>query len=113
MSAIPSSPALAGASAALELNPLAFRATPRTVAATEAEANKVGRDFEAMFLSQMLQPMFDTVEPDSVFGGGYGERMFRSLQVEQFANAITRAGGIGLADSIAREMLRMQEKANV
>lgn len=112
MSAIPSSPTLAGAAAAIELNPLVFRAAPRTAAATEAEAQKVGHDFETMFLSQMLQPMFDTVEPDPVFGGGYGERMFRSLQVEQFAGAITRAGGIGLADSIAREMLRMQEKAN-
>jgi Rod binding domain-containing protein len=60
----------------------------------------------------MLQPMFDTVQPDQVFGGGYGERMFRSLQVEQFAKSMTHAGGIGLADAIAREMLRLQEKAN-
>lgn len=111
MSAIPTSPALSGA-AALELNPLAYRATPRAAAANEAEALKVGRDFEALFLSQMLQPMFDTLGTDPVFGGGYGERMFRSLQVEQFANAMTRSGGIGLAGAIAREMLRMQETAN-
>lgn len=108
MSAFPASPA----SAVTEFNPLMFRATPRATAVTEAEAQKVGREFETMFLSQMLQPIFDTVEPDPVFGGGFGERMFRSLHVEQLAKGITRAGGIGLANSIAQEMLRMQEKAN-
>ena len=112
MSAFSASPVLSGA-AATELNPLVYRPAPRLAASSEAEAQKVGREFESMFLSQMLQPIFDTVEPDPVFGGGYGERMFRSLHVEQLAGAITRAGGIGLADSIAREILRMQEKANV
>jgi peptidoglycan hydrolase FlgJ len=28
---------------------------------------------------------------------------------EEYAKVITRAGGIGLADSLAREMLRYQE----
>lgn len=98
--------------AATELNLAALRPAPRMTAANDAEARKVGREFEAMFLTQMLQPMFDTIEPDPIFGGGYGEQVFRSLQVEQFAKAVTRAGGIGLADSLAREMMRLQEQAN-
>ena len=111
MTAINPTPVLTG-TAATELNPLAYRPMPRATAANEAEARKVGREFEAMFLAQMLQPMFDTIDEDPVFGGGYGEKMFKSLQVEQFAKGMAQAGGIGLGDAIAREMLRLQEKAN-
>ena len=111
MTAFNPSPVISGAAAA-ELNPLTWRGMPRANATTEAQARKVGQDFEAMFLSQMLQPMFESMEPDPVFGGGYGEKMFRSLQVEEFAKGMARTGGIGLADAITREMLRMQEASN-
>jgi hypothetical protein len=47
-----------------------------------------------------------------MFGGGTGERMFRSFQVDEYAKAIAKTGGIGIADSIARHIITMQEKSN-
>ena len=98
--------------APVDLSAAAYGKTPKLGAKTEAEAAKVGQDFEAMFLSQMLTPIFDQLETDGPFGGGSAERMFRSFQVEQYGKAIAKAGGIGLAGSIQREILMLQEKAN-
>jgi Rod binding domain-containing protein len=80
---------------------------------SEADAAKVGREFEQMFMSEMLQPMFAGLSTDKLFGGGTGEKMFRSLQIDEFAKALTKSGGIGIADAVKREVLRMQENAHV
>lgn len=74
-----------------------------------AKMRKTAEDLEAFFLGQMLQPMFANIEAAAPFGGGNSERMWRSLQVEEFGKAFARAGGIGLADSVMKEMLRLQE----
>lgn len=72
---------------------------------------KVAKEFEAVFLAQMLQPMFANISAGAPFGGGLAEDMWRSMQVEQFGKAIAEQGGIGLADAVAKEMLALQEKA--
>ena len=84
----------------------------RGAAHTRDEAMRVGRQFEQMFLSQMLTPVFDTIRTDGPFGGGHGEQMMRSFQVDAYAQSIVAKGGIGLAPRIAAEILRMQEKSN-
>ena len=88
-----------------------LRGTPRTAVGAE-QARKVGAEFEQMFISQMLQPIFDSMPSDGLFGGGQGERMFRSFQVDEYAKAVTRSGGIGIADAVARHIISMQEKSN-
>lgn len=70
------------------------------------------QEFEAVFLAQMLAPMFETLESDSLFGGGPGEEIYRSILVEEYGKEIARAGGIGIADSIERELLKLQEVAD-
>jgi peptidoglycan hydrolase FlgJ len=67
------------------------------------------QEFEAVFLSQMLQHMFDGVETDENFGGGEGEDMVKSLLVDEYGKLIARTGGIGVADYVKREMLSLQE----
>jgi Rod binding domain-containing protein len=89
-----------------------LRTMPRMAAGGADRARKAGLEFEEMFLAQMLQPMFDALPTDGVFGGGTGELMFRSFQVNEYAKAITKAGGIGIADSVARHIIMMQEKSN-
>jgi Rod binding domain-containing protein len=76
------------------------------------DAKKAAQDFEAVFLAQMLQPMFDTVEVDPMFGGGSGEETWRGLMVEEMGKQIARSGGVGLADFVEKEMLRLQEVAD-
>lgn len=76
---------------------------------TEEQARKAGKEFESMFLGQMLNHMFEGIQTNELFGGGHGETMMRSLLVEEYAKEITNAGGIGIADAVTREILRIQE----
>ena len=76
---------------------------------TEDEARKAGEEFESMFLGQMLSHMFAGIETNEMFGGGHGETMMRSMLVDEYAKEMTRAGGIGIADAVTREILKIQE----
>ncbi|MSO93921.1 MAG: rod-binding protein [Rhodospirillales bacterium] len=86
------------------------RSAPKVApSANYAKMRKTAEDFEAFFLGQMLQPMFQSTEAAEPFGGGNAERMWRSMQVEELGKAFAKAGGVGLANSVLKEMLRLQE----
>ena len=51
-------------------------------------AKKVAEEFEAVFLGQMLQPMFKNIEAAEPFGGSPSEKMWRTMQVEEYGKAI-------------------------
>src|SRR3546814_12915643 len=72
-------------------------------------ARRVAEEFEALFLSEMLAPVFESTETDGLFGGGEGEKIFRSMMVQEYGKAIARSGGVGIADAVQRESLNMQE----
>lgn len=74
---------------------------------------QAAKDFEGVTISELLKPMFDTVdESKNYFGGGEAEQQFRSLQVTELGKQIANNGGIGLAESVYKKMLEMQEKAS-
>lgn len=73
------------------------------------EARKVAEDFESYFLGQALQPLFANLSAEEPFGGGATEEIWRSLQVDEYGKALARSGGIGLADHVLEQILRMQE----
>ena len=77
--------------------------------ASEAEIEKAAADFEAVFLSQFIENMFAGIKTDGMFGGGQGEQMFRSLMVQEYGKILANNGGIGLSDSIKRDMMQLQE----
>ncbi|GEM_PF-651757 len=73
---------------------------------------KAARDFEALVIGQLLQPMFETVNNSkSPFSGGHGEQAFKPMIVQEMAKKIAAGGGFGLAQPIYAQMLRMQEGA--
>lgn len=72
-------------------------------------ARETAEQFEAIFLSQMMAPMFETIPTDSVMGGGHAESVYRGMMVEEMGKSIARGGGIGIADSVYREIIKMQE----
>lgn len=72
------------------------------------EIERVAREFETVFLSEMLAPMFESLETDGLGGGGMGERMFRPMLVERYAQSIAAAGGVGISEHIIRELTRLQ-----
>lgn len=70
---------------------------------------ETAQDFEAVFLSQMMKPMFEGIQTDGMFGGGQAEQMYRDLMVDEYGKSVSKAGGIGIADAVMREMIKMQE----
>ncbi len=83
--------------------------------ATTADPTRAGQaaeQFEAVFLAQMLQPMFAGIDTNGPFGGGHGEQVFRSLMIQEYGRLMTRAGGIGVSEQVMAEMLKMQEIAD-
>lgn len=79
----------------------------------EAAMRRAARDFEAQALALMLQPIFATADLSrGRFGGGAAEAQWQPLLVEAYAAAAVRAGaGLGLADSVLREMHRIRAAA--
>ena len=75
---------------------------------TRAQAEAVAQQFERMFITEMLQPMFAGIETDGVFGGGQGEQVFRPMLLDQYADSVAKGGGVGIADAVLKEILRMQ-----
>jgi len=72
---------------------------------------KQAKDLEGVFLNTLTSQMFSSLKTDGMFGGGFGEETWRSMQSEQMADSIAKSGGIGLADQITRSLLDVQEAA--
>lgn len=76
---------------------------------TRAEVRQAAEEFESVFLSQMLGHMFKGVGNGAVFGGGQAEKIYRDLLVEEYGKQVAKTGGIGVADTIERQLLALQE----
>ncbi|MBL9011722.1 MAG: rod-binding protein [Alphaproteobacteria bacterium] len=93
--------------APVEVKPLASLGTPLQTRQRDAARN-AAEDFESVFVAQMMEPMFQGLKTDGMFGGGQGESVFRSLMIQEVGKEISKAGGIGISDAVYGEMLRMQ-----
>lgn len=69
-------------------------------------------EFEAVFVAEMMKPMFDGISTEAPFGGGKGEEVFRGMLIQEYGKEIARTETIGLSSHIKREMIRMQEEAS-
>jgi flagellar protein FlgJ len=98
---------------AAALAPTVIDTVGKTAAST-AELLKRGKiretaqKFEASFLSVMMQSMTAGMKTPEIGGGGAGEDMFKSLLAEEMAKEVAKSGGIGVAASVQKEMLKMQ-----
>jgi peptidoglycan hydrolase FlgJ len=82
--------------------------TQAQLAAAPPRMREAARTFETQFLSQMLQPAFAGLGSDAM-GGGAAEAQWRPMLVDAIAGAASRAGhGLGVGDTVLREMLRLQ-----
>ena len=77
-----------------------------------AKIEGTSKEFEGMYVSEMLKPMFEGLQTDGMFGGGKGEEVFRGLLVQEYGKLLAKSGGVGLSSSIKQQMILMQEQAN-
>ena len=74
-----------------------------------SKAAKAAQDFEAVFITEMMKPMFETNDVDDVFGGGHGEEVFRGLMTQEYGKLFAQKGGLGLSAKVQAELLKLQE----
>jgi len=70
------------------------------------------KDFESLFVSQMVENMFGESSGDSAFGSSETDDIYKGMMTQEYGKIITKSGGIGIADYVKRELLQMQEKKN-
>ena len=73
------------------------------------EATDAAQQFEAMYIGEMLRPMFENEDVDPLFGGGQAEKIYRSMLVDEYGKAVAKAGGMGIAKNIEQELLNKQQ----
>lgn len=93
--------------AAVDTKPLASLGTTLERGRKDA-TKKAAQDFEAVFVAQMIQPMFEGLKTDGPFGGGNGEDVFRGLLIQEVGKQVAKSGGIGMSNAIYAQMLKMQ-----
>jgi flagellar protein FlgJ len=89
------------------------KATPKPSAlrGDVAGARKTAEDFAAFFFSQSLESVFSSMGSDKMFGGGSGEEVYKSLLTQEYGKVLAHSAGAGIADTVQREILRLQEMA--
>ena len=95
---------------ALSPNATAALAGKATAAASDkaAKAKAAGEDFEAVFLNSMFQQMFAGID-QGPFSGGNGANIWRSFLTDEYSKSFVKAGGVGIAPIVQRELLAQQE----
>jgi Rod binding domain-containing protein len=105
--ALPLAATLGVAAAALEAASPLMNASSANMNLARIKA--AAEEFESVFLGDMLEAMFEGVGEDDPFNNAEGAATWRSVQTEEMARGIARAGGIGLADHVARHLIAIQE----
>lgn len=72
-------------------------------------ARKTAVEFEGFFIAMALESMFSGIETEGLFGGGHGEKVFRSMMLQEYGKSIAERSGIGIADAVQREIISLQE----
>lgn len=67
-------------------------------------------EFEAVFVAEMLKPMFEGIKTDPLFGGGQAEKTYKSMLMQEYGKTISEAGGIGIAEHVRAELIRIQQQ---
>lgn len=67
-------------------------------------------EFEAIFVAEMMKPMFEGISTDSMFGGGKGEEIFRGMLLQEYGKMMAKTGSVGIADAVKQELIKTQEQ---
>lgn len=78
----------------------------------DAKFAATSQEFEAVFIAEMMKPMFEGLDTNGMFGGGKAEEIFRGMLLTEYGKEIAKTGSIGMTSDIKAELLRMQEEAS-
>jgi len=94
--------------ASLAISPTPALPTTSVSPAVAAKARAKAQDFEAVFLNSMFGHMFAHVS-EGPYSGGEAAKTWRSFLTEEYSKNFAKAGGIGIADSVYKQLIAVQE----
>ena len=92
-------------------DPLVRSRLPAAMPEATDKEKEVARSFEAVFLSQFVNQMMETVDSEAM-GGGKQAEMWRSFLSDAMAESIADQGGLGIATSIERMLAAYRSSAS-
>jgi flagellar protein FlgJ len=101
-------PVMAALTAASAVADVADKLSPAALRKTKDAAQQ----FESVFLTNMFEEMFSGIqEEEGPLGQGPAQGAWRSMLTEEYANTIAKAGGVGVAEHVQRELIALQERS--
>lgn len=90
-------------------NPLQFTNETTKSLVSEKKYNaeqlkKTCQEFEALFTEQMLKTMWKTVPSGGLLPKSQAQKIWEDMYVEQIAKEISGGKGLGIADSLFRQL---------
>lgn len=74
-----------------------------------AKLRKTANEFESMFLESSLDRMMQSEGTEGPLGeNGTGGGVWRSMLSKEYAQQVVKSGGVGIADQVFREMMKLQ-----
>ena len=67
-------------------------------------------EFEAVFIAEMMKPMFEGLSTEAPFGGGKAEEIFRGMMLQEYGKVIAKNNSVGIADTVKQELIKAQEQ---
>jgi peptidoglycan hydrolase FlgJ len=83
-------------------------ASAQSALRVKGKAKQAAENFEAMFLRNMFDQMYTSIDGDGPFGGAGSLKIWRSFMTDQIAKSFAKSGGIGLAPKVYEALLRHQ-----
>ncbi len=80
--------------------------TASSIPERKAQILEQAREFESVFIAQMLK--YSGLEKAISSQGGFGGEAYSSLLLEQYAGKIVDNGGFGLAENIYEQLLKKE-----
>ncbi len=86
----------------------AYAGVDKDIVAKKAHA--VAADFESVYVADAFKAMFKDVSIDPLSGkSDNSNETWRDMLIDRYAQDFVKKGGIGLADGIAAELIKIQE----
>ena len=70
----------------------------------ESRLKESCRDFEAIFIKQMLSSMRATVPRTGMIDGGFAGEIYEDMLYDEYAAKMARTAGLGIAEMLYRQL---------
>ena len=70
----------------------------------EARLREVSREFEALFIKQMLDTMRKTIQKSDLNDGGFAEEIYEDMLYDQYAQTMAKTKSFGIAKMLYNQL---------